>query len=282
MFSEESLHMTFDQMVASVEGLQNQQGKADLHIHTRYSDGAASAAAVLAHVAQYTELQVIAITDHDTIAGALEARRLAPAYNVEVIVGEEVSTTEGHLLALFIEQPLPPGRPMRETIAAARAQGGLCFAAHPYDFTVPSIAWRGLRHHAAGTTPQWPLDGVEVFNAGLLIPYANTLARKLAAQLGLAMVGGSDSHHLTTIGYGYTLFPGRTAADLRAAIQQGQVQAAGRPWGWKATLEAAGSWLSQTIVAPSRPTLDRRMRPGHRPASPARGPVGRPSSSLHQ
>src|SRR5215207_1074336 len=106
--------------------------KADLHVHTTHSDGHASVEEVLEHAERHTELRVIAITDHDTIEGALEARTLAREYGIEVVVGEEVSTADGELLALFIEQRLPPGRPAAETIAAVHEQGGLCVAAHPY------------------------------------------------------------------------------------------------------------------------------------------------------
>lgn len=236
--------------------------KADLHLHTRYSDGADSVEAVLAHVARHTDLRVIAITDHNTIEGARRAQRLAPAYGLEVVVGEEVSTREGHLLALFIEEPLPPGRPLAETIAAVHAQGGLCLAAHPYDFTVPSIGLRGLHRRGRGPAPVWALDGVEVFNAGALAPYANRLAARVAAQLGLPAVGGSDAHHLAPIGSGYTRFPGHTAADLRRAIALGQVQAGGHPWGWQATLEAAGPWFRRTVAAPLAHALARPLRRG--------------------
>ncbi len=117
--------------------------KADIHLHTTYSDGTATVPELLAAVAR-ADLQVIAVTDHDTIAGALEARRLAPRYGVEVIVGEEVSTREGHLLALFLEAPLPPGRPLAETAAAARAQGALLIAPHPFGMLVGSIGRTGL------------------------------------------------------------------------------------------------------------------------------------------
>jgi hypothetical protein len=213
--------------------------KADVHMHTTYSDGTAGVQAVLEYVAMYTDLRVIAITDHDTIEGALEAQRLAPAYGIDVIVGEEVSTAEGHLLALFIEQRLPPGRPAAETIAAVHAQGGLCVPAHPFGWLVPSLGWRGLERRAAGANPEWPIDGIETFNASLWLAYNNTRAAQLGAQIDVSSLGGSDSHHLATIGRGYTLFPGRTAADLRAAIVRREVQAGGSFWGWPAVAQIA-------------------------------------------
>lgn len=113
--------------------MNTQWSKADLHIHTNYSsDGTASVVDVLEHVVKHTDLRVIAITDHDTIDGALEARRIARAYGIDVIVGEEISTADGHMLALFIEQMVPPGQPASTSIAAVHAQGGLCIPAHPY------------------------------------------------------------------------------------------------------------------------------------------------------
>jgi len=206
--------------------------KADLHLHTEASDGTASARDVLRRAAGLG-LGVIAITDHDTIDGALEARRLARAFGVAVIVGEEVSTAEGHLLALFIEDALPAGRPAAETIAAAHAQGGLCIAAHPYDWTVPSLGTAGLHRRCRGAgTGEWALDAIEGLNASATWPAgnANRLGQRVARRLGLPSVAGSDAHTLATVGRAYTLFPGRTTADLRQAILHGSVRMAGQPW----------------------------------------------------
>lgn len=204
--------------------------KADLHLHTVHSDGTATVCELLEHVAR-TDLRVIAVTDHDTIVGALEARRMASAYGVEVIVGEEVSTREGHLLVLFLEQGLPPGRPLAETVAAARAQGALVVAPHPFGLLVRSLGRVGLTRRLSD--PAWCelVDAVEVFNAGLWAPQSNALAARFAAARGLPVIGGSDSHHLPTVGFGYTRFPGRTANDLRRAIEAGQTEAAGVHWG---------------------------------------------------
>lgn len=217
--------------------------KADIHIHTVYSDGTATVREVLEHTAAHTDLRVIAVTDHDTIEGALEARSLADAYGIEIIVGEEVSTSEGHLLALFIEQPIPPRRSAAATIAAVHAQGGLCIAAHPYDMVVPSLGRYGLQTRAAAPSRDWHFDAIETFNASLWLASNNTRAATVAAALELPACGGSDSHHLATIGLGYTLFPGRNAADLFQAVLCGQTRADGRYWHRIHNLEVVARWM---------------------------------------
>ncbi len=92
------------------------QSKADPHLHTIHSDGVATICDVLEYVSLNTDLKVIGITDHDCIDGSKLAARLAPNYGIEAVVGEEVSTLQGHLLALFIEQPVPSHRGLPETI----------------------------------------------------------------------------------------------------------------------------------------------------------------------
>jgi predicted metal-dependent phosphoesterase TrpH len=160
-----------------------------------------------------------------------------------VIVGEEVSTAEGHLLALFIEEPLPPGQPAAATIAAVHAQNGLCAAAHPYDWLTPSLGRAGMHERCAGPGCEWRLDAIESFNASLWGPRANARAAAAGVQLGLPLVGGSDSHHPATIGLGYTLFPGHSAADLRYAIRTRVTRPGGTTWRWLHGVEYAGLWL---------------------------------------
>jgi hypothetical protein len=198
---------------------------ADLHVHTDHSDGSASVADVLAHVARRGDLDTIAITDHDTISGALEARQLAAQYGIEVVVGEEVSTADGHLLALFIHQHVPPGLTAEQTIRLVSAQGGLAIAPHPFDASVPSLGCRlGERGLCA-----LPLDGVEVFNAGIFGPWraANEAAARVAKKMRVAQIGGSDAHALCAIGRGCTRFRGTRASDLRNAIRMRATEAAG-------------------------------------------------------
>ncbi len=203
-------------------------GKVDLHMHTRSSDGIATPQQVLQHIAQHTDIRLIAVTDHDCIDGAIEAARLGPQFGVEVIVGEEVSTREGHLLALFIHKALPKGRPVVDTIKAIHAQGGLAIAPHPFDRSVPSI---GCNHHAPHLG-DLRLDGLEGFNGSVFWPLreCNLKAQTLAHQLGLAVTGGSDAHSLGALGKGYTLFDGASASDLYRAIRHKRTACAGEYW----------------------------------------------------
>ena len=117
-------------------------GRADLHVHSVWSDGAQSPKAIV--MAAAGRVDVLAITDHDEIRGALEARQFArahPELGVDVVVGEEVSTLNGHVLALWIEEAVPPGLTAERTIALIHAQGGLAVAAHPF---------HPIPHHRAG------------------------------------------------------------------------------------------------------------------------------------
>ena len=109
------------------------RGRADLHIHTLASDGTAGIEAVLDHVERETDLDVIAITDHERIDAAVAARSLARdrGLRAEVVVGEEVTTLGGHLLALFVDRPIRPYRTLRTTILAVHDAGGLAIPAHP-------------------------------------------------------------------------------------------------------------------------------------------------------
>ena len=134
-------------------------GLADLHIHTLYSwDGIHSVSAVLRHVVDHTDLDVIAITDHDEVAGAWETIELAPAYGVEVDPGSEISTAEGHLLALFLKERVEPGLSLADTVLRVGEQGGLCIAVHPMargQQPVGRIHPPGITGSRGGPNPGW-------------------------------------------------------------------------------------------------------------------------------
>ncbi len=221
-------------------------GRADLHIHTLASDGVSSVEEILAFVMGRTELDVIAIADHERVDAARAARAIARARDlpVEVVVGEEVSTRGGHLLALFIEEPIPPLRSLRESIALVHEQGGLAIPAHPlfpYPMCAQSPVLRGLLR--AGD-PRVRPDAVEAFNPTTFGRPVHRRVVAFAAEHGLAVVGNSDAHEATGVGVGWTTFPGRTAEDLRAAILAGAT-------GWHGSFHGTAAQL---------PTFGRQLR----------------------
>jgi len=196
-------------------------GFADLHIHTVYSrDGTSTVPAVLKHVADRTDLDVIAITDHDEIRGALLAEQLAPDYGIQVIPGSEISTADGHLLALDIRQRVPAGLSMLETLQRVRDLGGFCIAAHPAAKGARSLRPAVIRRALADPEAAQTLRGIETFNAGLIFQHSNAVAETLAKSAGTACLGNSDAHLLWMIGLSATEFNGHTASELRRAIAE--------------------------------------------------------------
>ena len=191
-------------------------GRCDPHIHTTYSDGMATPREVVER-AVALGLDVIAITDHDSVAGAIEAREIAArdGYPVEVIVGVEVTTFLGvHLLALFVEERLPMLRSTASTIVQVARRGGLALAPHPLSPLTPSMGRRLIERVLARGIP---LAGVETMNPS---PAGRPSARVVALNRGwgLAEFGGSDAHFPAHIAADYTEFPGRSAADFRRAL----------------------------------------------------------------
>jgi predicted metal-dependent phosphoesterase TrpH len=204
-------------------------GRADLHIHTLASDGTSGIDEILAHAVEVARLDVIAITDHERIDAAVAARSvvLRRGLPIEIVVGEEVTTLGGHLLALFIEEPVRSLRSLRATIAAVHDQGGLAIPAHPlvpYPLCAQGFA---LRRLLADPDPRYHPDGLETFNPTALGRPLHGRAVAFAAEFELAAIGSSDAHAAEAVGIGYTTFPGRTADDLRSAIVARETHAHG-------------------------------------------------------
>ena len=201
-------------------------GRADLHMHTDRSDGWPSPAAVIDHVIENTDLHVIAITDHDTIEGALRGAERAARLKskLQVVIGEEVTSRDGHILALFIEKRVRPGMSAAATIHAIHDQGGLAVAAHPFWRTQRMVRAGGRIHGVGWLAAELDFDAVEVENAtpGFLV--FNQMAHRMSDGLGATKLGSSDAHILDAIGRAYTEFRGRTAADLRKAIENGRTE----------------------------------------------------------
>jgi predicted metal-dependent phosphoesterase TrpH len=200
------------------------KGFADLHLHTSYSDGWPSPAEVVDHVTLESSLDVIAVTDHDTIEGALRAaEHSARTGGVQVIIGEEVTSRQGHILGLFLERRVRPGLSAAATIDEIHNQGGLAIAAHPFWRTKRMAERLGGSVHGIGwLAADLDFDAVEVENSTPGLGFANVLARRLAEGAGCACVGASDAHILEAIGKSVTTFRGRSPRALRSAIEKGR------------------------------------------------------------
>ena len=202
-------------------------GKADLHIHSDHSDGLAKIPEIMEYVQHHTDLNVIAITDHNTIEGALFAKSLSELYDFEVVIGEEVSSKAGHILGLFLQEDVPAGMTAADTIQAIEEQGGVAVIAHP--FANQAFGPFGL-NSVGGALNDIAFKALEVYNSSPYLIYANKLAAKaFAGGHGIAATGGSDAHVCKAIGKGYTVFRGTSAEDLRCSIDNLETRAeAGR------------------------------------------------------
>jgi hypothetical protein len=221
-------------------------GRADLHVHTLASDGVSGVEEILAYVLEHTQLDVIGIADHERVDAAHAARAIARARDlpVEVVIGEEVSTRGGHLLALFIEEAVPPLRSLRESIGLVHEQGGLAIPAHPlFPYPLCAQAWT-LRALLASPDPRVRPDGVEAFNPTTFGRPVHRRVVAFAEELGLAVVGNSDAHEAASVGIGWTTFPGHTAEDVRNAILEHRT-------GWHGSFHGTASQL---------PTFGRQLR----------------------
>ena len=192
--------------------------KADLHVHSNHSDGLAKIPEILEYTANNTDLKVIAITDHNTIQGALFAKELEDIYGVEVIVGEEMSTTHGHIIGLFLTEEIPARLTPVETLRRIHEQGGIAIIPHP--FSARGVFGPLGRGKFATSLGEIAFHALEVYNSVPYLGWANRLAAKMFTQgQGIAAVGGSDAHVLDAIGKGCTLFRGTSAADLRVSLE---------------------------------------------------------------
>jgi predicted metal-dependent phosphoesterase TrpH len=162
----------------------------DLHMHTDHSGDCATPVEVLLQTARDRGLGAIAITDHNEVSGALEARRIAADFDdLKVIVAEEVKTAEqGEVIGLFLEEKIPKGLTMAETIVAIREQGGLVYVPHPFDrfHSVPDY------EHLLDIVEE--VDILEVFNPRVAVTAFNEEAVRFANKYRIVPGAGSDSH----------------------------------------------------------------------------------------
>lgn len=166
--------------------------RVELHAHTRFSKDSLVSPARLVEHCKKNGIDRIAITDHNEIQGALEAKDHAPD---RVIVGEEIETTQGELIGYFLQERVPPGLQPLAAIERLRNQGAVISVAHPFD-TVRSSNWS--EEELLAIVPE--IDAVEVFNARCLSDKPNQRAKDFAEQHGVLATVGSDAHSLWELG----------------------------------------------------------------------------------
>ncbi|MEX2237977.1 MAG: PHP-associated domain-containing protein [Dehalococcoidia bacterium] len=248
----------------------NEPGLADLHIHTSDGDGMASIEEILDSVGGAGELSVIAITEHDDITPALKARErwARGSHGFDLVTGMEVTTRSGHIIALFVDRPIRSFLTPDETIAAIHEAGGMALIPHPLSWLTRSVGERAMNRLLAD--PETTPDGLEI-SPSPAARITAARARRLNERWGLPEYGSSDAHFLEAVGSAVTHFPGRSADDLRRALEAGATRAEIRrlvgpaQLGWRKVVRQQWRGLCVTprkIVGPRVRQLLGRARAG--------------------
>ncbi len=195
------------------------QIRADLHVHTTYSKDSFITPKDLIYYSKKMGLNACAVTDHDTLEGAY---KIAKETDFLIIPGMEVSSADGHIVALNVHEVIPRGFSAVETVERIHRAGGVAIACHPY------VYFKGcLREHVCSS-----FDAIEVINARAF-PFNNSVkkAEEAAQRLNLSRVAGTDAHYGPQIGYGYTVIEAEEPSvdAIAKAIVNGHCQAFGQP-----------------------------------------------------
>ncbi len=205
--------------------------KADFHIHSEYSMDCNTPLEKIVSRCKELGINCVAICDHGTAQGGLELRKIAP---FKVIVAEEILTPHGEIMGMFLEETIPSGLSVPETLSRIKAQGGLVCIPHPFDVFRQSA----LRNNTLEEIAE-QIDVVEVFNSRAILARSSAKALAFAAKYGIAQSAGSDAHTPHEIGNAYVEIPefnGRD--DFLEALAKGKIS------GRKTTpfIHFAGAW----------------------------------------
>lgn len=189
--------------------------RVDLHNHTYYSPDSILSPRRFVREASRRRLDVVAITDHNTIRGGLAARELSER---PVIIGEEVKSADGEILGLFLSEQVPKGLSASETITRIKAQGGLVGVPHPFD------SLRSALNEEVMLALIDKIDFIEALNARMVFSAHNDKARDFATAHGLPTTAGSDAHSPWEVGRCYVEMPPfEGPGDFIAALRQGRL-----------------------------------------------------------
>ena len=234
--------------------------RVDCHVHTMWSGDATTTVGELADAVRDTGIDVICITDHGTVSGAMEIEGLAAAgrFPCRVVVGEEVRTSAGELIGLFLSERLPPRQVAGETARAAQSQGGLVYVPHPFDPVRHCLA----RPRIDELVGQGLVDGIEAVNAKTSLAHLNEQAAGFGRAHDLFLGAGSDAHVPAAIGAAYVEMP-----DFSGAASFARSARHGRTVGHHS--DPARPWTARVVPSLGGSAAAGRRRPG----GPRLGPV---------
>jgi predicted metal-dependent phosphoesterase TrpH len=195
------------------------QIKADLHVHTTYSSDSLITPEDLIYYSKKNGLNAVAVTDHNNWKSA---QKIAKETDFLIIPGMEVSSSDGHIVALNVKEPISKGLTAIETVQRIHAAGGIAIACHPF------VRFKGCLKDRVCES----FDAIEIINARAS-PYKNSVkkAQETADRLQLSQVGGTDAHYGPQIGYGHTVIEASepTVAAICKAIIDGHCEPHGQP-----------------------------------------------------
>lgn len=200
------------------------QVRAEFHCHTRYSKDSLLNPRDLIETCRRKNIDRVVITDHNTISGALRAQEIDPT---RVIVGEEIMTQAGELLAIFVKREIPAGLPPREAIDRLRTQDAFISVSHPFD------RMRNGHWDLPSLEEIVPLvDAIEVFNARCIWPDFNSQAREFARRHAKLEIVGSDAHTGLELGRAVMILPNfQDSVSLTEALRNATYEASlSAPW----------------------------------------------------
>ena len=218
----------------------------ELHTHSAHSYDGRDPVEDLLERAAAADLDAIAVTDHDTVAGGREVADLAPEYGLLGIPGVEVSSEAGHVLALGVDRDLSAGLPFAETVQRIRDAGGIAVVPHPFQKArsgvLANISRAELADHA---------DAIEVYNSRLLTGRSNRKAARFARREGIPMTAGSDAHIGEMVGRATTTVAAtdRSVEAILSAIEAGETTVEGTRTPWRISFRQAAGGVKRRVAA---------------------------------
>ncbi len=192
--------------------------KAEFHIHTSASQDSLQSRRTLLRQCKKHGIDCVAITDHNEVKFALKNADYFRKHGVEIIVGEEIFSSEGEIIGLFLTERIAPGQTALETVRAIRCQGGLVYVPHPYDEKRHKTVLRPEALKAIASE----VDLIECHNGRNIDPSYSLRQAEIAKNYGLRGIVGSDAHTPMEIGRNYCLVSSFTREGLLEAIDQAQ------------------------------------------------------------